>query len=81
MRGGVWVLTIFAIEYLCGWALDSILGHCPWDYGEGILSINGYIRLDFTVAWFFTGLLYEKVHDFLTMLQNISNNNYMSKKE
>lgn len=81
LRGGIWVIIIFTIEYTCGWALDSMLGQCPWDYGDGLLSINGYIRLDFAVAWFFTGLLYEKVHDFLIMLQSMSNNNYMSKKE
>ena len=71
LRGGIWVLIIFAIEYLCGWALDGALGHCPWDYGNGILSVKGYIRLDFTVAWFFTGLLYERVHDFLIAFEKL----------
>ena len=71
MRGGIWVLIIFTIEYLCGWALDGALGHCPWDYGNGVLSVNGYIRLDFTVAWFFTGLLYERVHDFLIAFEKL----------
>lgn len=82
LRGGIWVIIIFTIEYFCGWALESMLGHCPWDYGDGLLSINGYIRLDFTVPWFFTGLLYEKVHDFLLELQSASNTkNYISRKE
>lgn len=82
LRGGIWVIIIFTIEYTCGWALDSMLGQCPWDYGDGLLSINGYIRLDFAVPWFFTGLLYEKVHDFLIELQNTSNTrNYISRKE
>ncbi|NLM44454.1 MAG: hypothetical protein GX201_10645 [Clostridiales bacterium] len=82
LRGGVWVLIIFLIEYSCGWALKRLLGHCPWDYGDGILSINGYIRLDFTVAWFFTGLLYEKVHDYLLILEDILNNKkYISNKD
>ncbi len=65
LRGGTWVLIIFAVEYFFGWSLAKIIGHCPWDYGNGPLSINGYIRLDFIIPWFFTGLLFEKVHDFL----------------
>jgi len=82
LRGGIWVIIIFTIEYICGWALDNVLGQCPWDYGDGLLSINGYIRLDFTIPWFFTGILYEKVHDFLVELQNTSDTrNYISRKE
>lgn len=71
LRGGIWVLIIFAIEYFCGWSLASILGHCPWDYGDGVLSISGFIRLDFIVPWFFTGLLFEKIHDFLISIENL----------
>lgn len=71
MRGGLWVLIIFAVEYFFGWGLDSLLGHCPWDYGTGILSISGYIRLDFVIPWFFTGLLFEKVHDFLMAVEKL----------
>lgn len=71
MRGGLWVLIIFAVEYFFGWGLESILGHCPWDYGTGKLSISGYIRLDFVIPWFFTGLLFEKVHDFLMTMKKL----------
>ncbi len=70
LRGFLWVLIIFSVEYFFGWFLAQILGHCPWDYGNGILSINGYIRLDFIVPWFFTGLLFEKLHDFLIALES-----------
>lgn len=69
IRGALWVLIIFSVEYLFGWFLAKILGHCPWDYGDGILSVNGYIRLDFIIPWFFTGLLFEKLHDFLIAIE------------
>ena len=71
LRGFAWVFIIFSVEYAFGWALAKLLGHCPWDYGDGILSINGYIRLDFIVPWFFTGLLFEKLHDFLLAIESI----------
>lgn len=70
LRGFLWVLIIFTVEYAFGWFLAKLLGHCPWDYGDGLLSVNGFIRLDFIVPWFFTGLLFEKLHDFLIAIEN-----------
>lgn len=72
LRGGIWVLIIFAVEYFFGWSLAKTIGHCPWNYGNGPLSINGYIRLDFIIPWFFTGLLFEKVHDFLIHIDDMA---------
>ncbi len=69
LRGILWVFIIFSVEYFFGWGLSKVLGHCPWDYGNGPLSINGYIRLDFIVPWFFTGLLFERTHDFLLAIE------------
>lgn len=80
LRGGTWVLIIFTIEYLCGYTLHKVLGHCPWDFGTGILSVNGYIRLDFIIPWFFTGLLFEKVHDFLDTIEKLEINLFNFKK-
>ena len=71
IRGALWTLIIFSVEYLFGWFLAKILGRCPWDYGDGILSVNGYIRLDFIIPWFFTGLLFERLHDFLIAIEKL----------
>lgn len=71
LRGFLWVLIIFTVEYAFGWFLAKLLGHCPWDYGDGLLSVNGFIRLDFIVPWFFTGLLFEKLHDFLILIEKV----------
>jgi uncharacterized membrane protein len=65
LRGCVYTALIFSIEYITGFLLNSILGVCPWDYGNVKTSINGYIRLDFTPLWFLLGLTFEKVHDFM----------------
>lgn len=63
LRGGVYMLILFSIEYSSGWLLRDIIGVCPWNYGNGPLSINGLIRLDFAPVWFCCGLAFERVHD------------------
>lgn len=66
IRGILYTIVIFTIEYMSGWLLDSLLGRCPWDYSSSTAyHINGYIRLDFAPVWFVLGLLFEKVHDFI----------------
>lgn len=65
IRGGVYTILIFVIEYSTGSLLRLILGTCPWDYSSCIYSINGIIRLDYAPAWFCAGLIFEKIHDWL----------------
>lgn len=65
MRGFVWMLLCFAVEYLTGWMLQATLGTIPWDYSRAALNIHGLIRLDYAPAWFVAGLLFEKIHDWL----------------
>lgn len=67
IRGLIWTLIIFTIEFISGFLLDTIIGACPWDYRQSSqLTFFGYIRLDYFPAWFLTGLFFEKYHDFLT---------------
>jgi len=69
VRGGVWVLIIFTIEYLSGWLLSVTTGACPWDYtGNTPYSVNGYIRLDYALPWFGVGIIFEHIHDYLDNL-------------
>jgi uncharacterized membrane protein len=65
VRGAVWLAVIWMIEYSTGWGLKTLLGACPWDYGNSVYSVNGFIRLDMAVEWFCTGLLFERIHDWL----------------
>jgi uncharacterized membrane protein len=65
VRGGVYTLLIFFIEYSTGILLRNLLGVCPWDYSYSPFSVDGIIRLDYAPAWFVAGLLFEKIHDFL----------------
>jgi uncharacterized membrane protein len=69
LRGLVYMVGFFAIEYLAGWLLKRLTGSCPWDYSQwSRWSVNGYIRLDYAPIWFFVGLGLEPVHDFLVQL-------------
>ncbi|MEJ6951081.1 putative ABC transporter permease [Natronospora cellulosivora (SeqCode)] len=65
LRGGVYTLFIFCIEYICGWILKRTIQVCPWDYSKSPFAIKGYIRLDYAPAWFVAGLLFERLHDLL----------------
>lgn len=60
-RCGVYVLAIFAVEFLAGALLQGLTGACPWDYGAGDFSVMGYIRLDYAPLWALLGLFFEEV--------------------
>ena len=69
LRGVIYMLGFFAIEYLTGWLLKRITGSCPWDYSKwSLYSIHGYIRLDYAPIWFLLGLGLEPIHDILVRL-------------
>jgi hypothetical protein len=61
IRGFIWVIIIWGIEYSSGLFLSIILGVKPWAY-DGRYSIDSFIRLDYAPAWFIAGLLFEKIH-------------------
>lgn len=65
IRGGIYTVLIFLVEFLTGLILSVILGACPWDYTDSSLSVCGVIRLDFAPVWSMGGLLFEKLHDIL----------------
>lgn len=66
LRGGVYTIIIFGIEFTTGWMIREFIGKCPWDYGIEPYSIDGLITLRFIPVWFIGGLLFEKLHNMLT---------------
>ncbi|WP_300302206.1 putative ABC transporter permease [Anaerosolibacter sp.] len=62
IRGGVWVAVIYFIEFTSGKMIRSVIGICPWDYGNVKYAVQGVIRLDYAPAWFVAGLLFERIH-------------------
>lgn len=61
LRGGVYMMCIFMVEYTSGFTLQRTTGFCPWDYGGSKYNIDGYIRMDYAPVWFGVGLLYERL--------------------
>ena len=61
-RGLVYMVCIFAAEYVSGYLLERYAGVCPWDYSNAKYNIDGYIRLDYALAWFMAGLIFEKAY-------------------
>lgn len=65
LRGGVYTVCIFSVEYVTGMLLKKITGVCPWDYSDSLYHIQGIIRLDYAPVWFGAGLLFERIHQLL----------------
>ena len=64
-RVGVYIFTIFTVEFLMGFLLLQLTGTCPWDYGDRLFSVMGLIRLDYAPLWAVLGLFFEEVSVFL----------------
>lgn len=64
VRGGVYTVCIFAVEYITGTFLKKV-DICPWDYSASRFSVQGVIRLDYAPAWFAAGLIFESIYRFL----------------
>lgn len=60
LRGGIYGIGIFSVEYLSGSFLKK---HklCPWDYSNAKLNIHGLIRLDYLPLWMGAGLIFEQI--------------------
>ena len=69
VRGAIYTVGIFAVEYVAGWALRRATGRCPWDYSYARFSVHGYIRLDYTPVWFVFGMILERAHDLMTAIE------------
>ncbi len=61
LRGIIWVVIIWGIEFTTGKILLGILHVYPWRY-YGKFAIEGLVRIDYAPAWFIAGLVFEKIH-------------------
>jgi len=68
LRGTAYLIGIWAVEYVTGWALRKLTGKCPWDYSHLRWNIQGIITLEYAPVWFLFGLGFERVHDALVAL-------------
>lgn len=63
VRGCVWAVLIFAVEFLSGTAL-RLIGIEAWYY-SGVYAVMGVIRLDYLPLWFAVGLIFERIYSAL----------------
>lgn len=63
-RLGMYTFSIFLVEFLTGWLLQAVTGACPWDYGDRLFSVMGFIRLDYAPLWAALGYFFEEVSVF-----------------
>lgn len=61
LRGTVYIVGCFAVEYATGWLIQRLTGKVPWDYSQARWNVHSLIRLDYAPAWFVFGLLLERV--------------------
>jgi len=59
------VLVIWSIELSTGGLIRLFVGTSPWIYRDG-WQLYGLIRLDMAPLWFVVGLMFERLHDWLT---------------
>ena len=75
IRGGIYMVLIFAVELISGLLLRLVLGECPWNYVNKTLSICGIITLEYAPVWFAYGVMFEKIHDAIVYIENSLNRN------
>ncbi len=68
MRGAIYLLGFWLVEYASGWLLRQLTGKCPWDYSDLRGNLHGLIAWEYGPVWFAAGLLLEPVHDFFVRL-------------
>ncbi len=61
VRGGLYMLGCFAVEYGSGWLVRRVTGTVPWDYSQARWGVHDLIRLDYAPVWFAFGLILEVI--------------------
>lgn len=68
IRGVIWMLSIWLIEFLAGFTFLRATGKRLWDYSNRRFNILGHIYLFYGPFWFGFGLLLEYLHNLLLEL-------------
>jgi len=64
LRLPLYVVIVYAVEFISGWLLRCFTGNCPWHYTSG-WNIMGLIRLDYFPAWLLFVWLTEQIYIFM----------------
>ena len=69
VRGGIYMVLIFAVELVSGLLLRLMLGTCPWNYVNKGKSLYGIITLDYAPVWILVGIAFERIHNTITRIE------------
>lgn len=70
IRGLIYMVGIYAVEYVTGTLLTALTGGHIWRY-EDRLNYKGQITLFYAPVWFVTGLLVEKYYFWIDKVSRI----------
>lgn len=65
VRGAVYGVGFWTVEYSAGRLLRATRGEAPWDYSNECRNLHGLIRYDYFPLWAAAGLALEPLHDSL----------------
>ena len=67
IRGLVYMLVFYMVEYATGWILLKVTGDYVWRYTSKF-NLNGLIQLSHVPVWFFAGLGFEKLYPYIVKI-------------
>lgn len=65
LRGILYTIGLFVVEFLTGGLLKITTGKCPWDYSQAKYNFMGLVRWDYAPVWFALCFVLEWLHDLL----------------
>ena len=67
IRGIIYMIGFFVVEYVTGWILIKITGDFVWKYTSRF-NLHGLIQLPHAPAWFLAGLGFEKIYPYIVKI-------------
>ncbi|MBI2981438.1 MAG: hypothetical protein HYY44_03945 [Deltaproteobacteria bacterium] len=65
VRGSVYMMVIYLVEFIAGSILTAIIGSHVWNYSHHRFNLRGQISLWYAPVWFFVGLIVERCYPWL----------------
>ncbi len=66
LRGLIYTVGVYLVEFVSGWLLRKFAGRCPWDYSSRArFHFRGLVRWDYFPLWFLFALALEQLHDLM----------------
>lgn len=70
VRGAIYMITFFVIEYATGWILLKVTGGYVWQYTSRF-NLHGLIQLPHAPVWFLAGLGFERVYLYIVKIAGV----------